>query len=151
MAMIEVPDFLILQLYTGGVMERLDRLEAAMTEMSGALAEQGQAINELAERIDELDAGALQEQVNQLTAALDAERQARAELQAAFEADEELDAQTEQSLRQAVTDAEAATADARAQLDSTTADLVSGVQGVQENTARLRTLAAPATPENPEG
>ena len=48
MAMIEVPDFLILQLYTGGVMERLDRLEAAMTEMSVALAEQGQAINELA-------------------------------------------------------------------------------------------------------
>lgn len=154
MATVDIGDDQLLALYAGGVVPRvlraLERIEEKMTEISGALADQSQAISALAERIDSLDAGALQEQVNTLTAALDEERAAHTALRDLFEADEVADEAALAEATERVTQAEAATAEARTQLDATTTELVAGVEGVQANTARIAGLAQPATPEEPE-
>jgi chromosome segregation ATPase len=143
MAEIEVPDQLLLELFQGEIFTRLTSLEEKMTELSGQIQAQRVAIDDLTARIGNLDAGPLLEQVNQLTAANAALVQAQADLQAAFDADEAVDAQTEGDLRNAVADAVAQVDTLTTQVQSAAEDIASGVQGVQENTQRLSALAQP--------
>lgn len=151
MATVEIDDFELLALYSGGVipqiMQRLKRIEDVMSELSGAVGQQRDAINALTQRINELDAGALQEQVNQLTAALAEQSAAYAALQELFAQDEVADDAALADANQRLTDATAQVESLRGQVETAANDIATGVQGIQENTATLDTLARSAQPE----
>lgn len=150
MALVEIPDDLLLRLHTqrseeeeGALMARLTQMEARMSELSGAVAAQSQAINDLAARINSLDAGALQARVAELTQAL-ADRDAAAQALAEAEASEDVLQNAERDrLTQEANDASARVNDLLAQVQTASDEIASGVQGIQANTAQLTSLAQP--------
>lgn len=154
MALVEIPDDLLIRLYTqkttdqeNAVQDRIDALEERMSELSGAVGAQTQAIQDLATRISQLDAGALQARVAELTQALadaDAARVALADAEAA----EDVIQQAEiDRLTQEANDASGRVNDLLAQVQSASDDIASGVQGIQANTATLNTLAQTDGPQ----
>jgi chromosome segregation ATPase len=150
MSLVEIPDDLLLRLFTqrseeeeGALMARLTTMEARMTELSGEVANQRQAITDLTARINGLDAGALQARVAELTQAV-ADRDAAATALADAEAAEDVLQDAERDRLTAERD-EASTRvnDLLGQVQAASDDIAAGVQGIQENTAQLNTLAQP--------
>lgn len=150
MSLVEIPDDLLLRLFTQrsedeetALTRRLEALEERMSELSGAVGAQTQAIADLTTRINALDAGALQEQVRQLTQAV-ADRDAAAQALADAEAAEDV-LQNEERDRLTTERDEAGqrVTDLLAQVQASADDIAQGVQGIQANTATLNTLAQP--------
>jgi chromosome segregation ATPase len=150
MTLVEIPDELLLRLYTQkseedetALMARLKTMEERMTELSGEVAAQRQAITDLTTRINSLDAGALQARVQELTQAI-ADRDAAAQALADAEAAEDVTQQADlDRLTTERDDAANRVTDLLGQVQAASDDIAAGVQGIRENTQALSALAQP--------
>jgi predicted nuclease with TOPRIM domain len=109
-------------------------LEERMADLTTEVANLREAVSGVSARVDAL-VGPLTDAVREAQDALNAEREAAANLAAA---EDQEDVEQNQAL-----------ADAQARVDTALADAQSAADSISAETAKLNEVAAPATPEEP--